>query len=60
MDESGIIIDESARRDEKELKQKKDNAKKQLQFKIMQIEDEAASCFQRAHEAEVRRQNIHT
>jgi len=55
MDESGIIIDESARRDEKELKQKKDNAKKQLQFKIMQIEDEAASCFQRAHEAEATR-----
>ena len=53
MDESGIIIDESARRDEKELKRKKEMAKKSLQLKILQIEDEAESCFERAHAVEV-------
>ena len=41
IDESGIIVDEMARREEKELKTRRNAAKKELQLKILQIEDEA-------------------
>lgn len=43
IDESGVIVDEMARREEKELEGRKKAAKKDLQLKILQIEDEAAS-----------------
>ena len=55
MDESGIIVDESARRDEKELKRKREIAETSLRLQILQIEDEAQSCFDQAAGIEVGR-----
>ena len=53
LDESGIIVDESARREEKELKRRREAAKKELQKDIVKVQDEADLCLKQAHQLEV-------
>ena len=50
MDDCGVIVDESARREEKELRQRRDAAQRNLQLNILQIEDEAMRMIKRSEE----------